>query len=291
MQTADFKALGTDIYLELTTPDFEWVLAALKYEADRFEKKYSRFIASSELCQLNAQLDKWHAVDEEWLYLLDQYLLVSAQTDQHICLATTALLEHWGYDATYNLKASAPVKTFAPLQLEIKNKRIRFNQPLDFGCLGKGHFLDQCRKILLEHQVETYLINAGGDLTFKGTKTQKLFLEDPRIKTRVIGECHLRDGFLCASSPSRRQWGDFHHLINVPDQLPAQAMQAVYVYCEATGLITDALSTAFFVMGYEKARRLWPDISNGYPNAALMLISGEGQVWQSDNFKVNLFTS
>lgn len=290
MTVASFKALGTEIFVEIPSEDFEAILNEIKQEAQRIETKFSRFLSDSELSQLNQALNQWHNVDEEWMYLLQEYQNVAALTGPALCLATTDLLEHWGYDAEYNLKREATSTTPKLLELGLKLGAFKSSQALDFGCLGKGYFLDQCRKILAGLEVVDYFINAGGDMTFEGAE-RSFYLEDPRVNGRHIGVCKLVRGFMCASSASRRQWGPFHHLIEPQTQQPAHEMLAVFVQSNTTGLITDALSTAFFVLGFERSQKKYELIKVQYPSLEILLISAQGKVWRSNHFIADLYTT
>jgi len=290
MPTASFKALGTEIFVEIPLKNFEGIFKCLEQEAQRIETKFSRFLSDSELSQLNQALNQWHNVDEEWMYLLQEYQNVAALTGPALCLATTDLLEHWGYDAEYNLKRAARSITPKLMELGLKPDAFKSSQALDFGCLGKGYFLDQCRKILTTFEVVDYSINAGGDMTFAGVE-RSFYLEDPRVNGRHIGTCKLENGFMCASSASRRQWGNFHHLIDTKNQQPASGMLAVFVQSNTTGLITDALSTAFFVMGFERSQKNYELIKAQYPSLEILLISAQGKVWRSNHFTADLYTT
>ncbi|NCP67589.1 FAD:protein FMN transferase [bacterium] len=289
----EFEALGTLIHIELPEAFFTEVFEILKEEALRIEQKFSRFIDSSDLSVLNQNLNQWSPVDEEFLFLLNQASSLTKQTHGLLDFGVTNLLNHWGYDKYYGLKASADFRKFESLTLETKPGLVRINVPVDFGCFGKGYFLDQCLNILKSFKVDQYLVNAGGDLlvsTADKYEPFKIFLEDPRLNTRVIGEIENYNGFICASSPSRRKWGDFHHLIDIESQLPAQEMSAVYVQKNISGLVADALCTALFVMGFKKAQLEWAKLNLINPDLEIMLISAEGKVWRSPHFKANLYT-
>lgn len=292
--SGDFEALGTTIMYGLPEVFFKDGTKALKDEAARIENKYSRFIESSAVCQLNQSLNVWVEVDAEFHTLLAFAQNLQTQTGEALNFGTTTLLEHWGYNAAYDLKSSAIKIGPELLVIRLKPEFVKINVPIDFGAFGKGYFLDQARLKLTSLGIEIYRVNAGGDITFKTdlfSTPFKYFFEDPRINKRVIGECELRDGFLCASSTSKRAWGNFHHLIDTAHSKPAQNMQAVYVQSDESGLVTDALSTAFFVMGFEKASSVFSEIKALYPSLELMCMSAQGQIWRSEGFKGTLYTA
>lgn len=291
MQSGEFEALGTFIYVSLPEASFNTLFPVLKNEAERIEAKFSRFLKHSTLSQLNGSLNQFQPVDEEFYALLWQANTLQIQTQGALNFGVTNLLEHWGYDAGYNLKRSASIKKIQTLKIDLKSGLVRISSPLDFGCFGKGYFLDQAVKILQKFSIETYRINAGGDLVSQapvGEISPKLFLEDPRLNLRVIGETRWV-GFLASSSPSKRKWGDFHHLVDPKISAPAFDMTAVYVQHKTNGLVADALSTAFFAMGFEAAVKAWPELNRIYSGMEGMFISASGEIWRSPDFEVTLY--
>ena len=293
IESGEFEALGTTINVELPSASFVQGFDFFKAEALRIEKKFSRFEPYSALSLLNKNLNEWQPIDDEFYNLLKTAQHLTNITHGRLNLGTTYLLTHWGYDADYNLKKTAEPKAFETLYLELKPGFVRLNVPLDFGSFGKGYFLDKAVSILQELGVASYLVNAGGDLVTKTVAPQAaptIFLEDPRLNKRVIGECKWANGVMCASSPSKRKWGAFHHLINIENQAPASDMLAVYVQYSGQGLVADALSTAFFVMGFEAATLAWENLNALYPTLEIMLIAPTGKIWRSPHFKVKLYT-
>ena len=288
-----FEALGTHITLEAPVGLMPSMEEVVKIEAERIEQKFSRFRATSELSQLNARLNEWVVLDEEFLKLLKNCSALTQQTAGVFDIGVHQMLEHWGYDADYNLQTDVNPKTFTALNLEIRHHEVRINTPIDLGACGKGYFLDCCAALLSPFNASGYILNAGGDLRCY-TKVEahpwKLFLEDPRCTDRAIGEIEMSQGVLCSSSPSRRAWGNFHHLVDTKLGQPAPNMAAVYVYHPTNGCLADALSTSFFVAGFDRAKELYDELKSTNEALAVMFISAEGDVWLSDNFGGQLYT-
>ena len=292
LKSGEFEALGTTIMYELPEAFFKTSSQAIKTEAERIEAKFSRFIETSDVCQLNKHLNEWVEVDAEFYFLLKTAHTLQTISHDQLNFGTTTLLEHWGYDAGYNLKAQAPAIAVEPLEIKLKPGLVKINVPLDLGAFGKGYFLDQVCEILKAHNVETFMVNAGGDISFKTKSTEppfKFFLEDPRTQKRLIGECERRHGFLCASSPSKRKWGVFHHLIKTKSAQPAEDYLITYVQGEDSGLIADALSTAFFVSNFKNIEANFAAYKTHFPSIEVLGVSAEGQIWRSTNFEGTLY--
>lgn len=96
-----------------------------------------------------------------------------------------------------------------------------------------------------------YVIDAGGDLLVHTDKPITIALEDPADPSNAVGTAEIDAGAFCASSPSRRHWGEaaghrLHHLLNAIDGLPVNDVAATWVTAPRTAL-ADGLATALFV--------------------------------------------
>ena len=96
-----------------------------------------------------------------------------------------------------------------------------------------------------------YVIDAGGDLLVHTDNPITIALEDPADPSNAVGTAEIGSGAFCASSPSRRHWGEaaghrLHHLLNAIDGLPVNDVAATWVTAPRTAL-ADGLATALFV--------------------------------------------
>ncbi|TPF93980.1 FAD:protein FMN transferase [Bifidobacterium sp. UTBIF-78] len=96
-----------------------------------------------------------------------------------------------------------------------------------------------------------YVIDAGGDLLIHTDEPITIALEDPADPSNAVGTAEISAGAFCASSPSRRHWGEvaghrLHHLLNAIDGLPVNDVAATWVAAPCTAL-ADGLATALFV--------------------------------------------
>lgn len=96
-----------------------------------------------------------------------------------------------------------------------------------------------------------YVIDAGGDLLVHTDEPITIALEDPANLSNAVGTAEIGAGAFCASSPSRRHWGEvaghrLHHLLNAIDGLPVNDVAATWVAAPCTAA-ADGLATALFV--------------------------------------------
>lgn len=280
------KHLGTPIVVTVVAHDEARALAAIErsfIECERIEKAYSRFSEGNELSTLNAQVGEWADVSDELYKLIEFGERVKERTGGAFDLTVKSILEGWGYDAVYSLREGVPGHTG---QVELADGRVKLGAPLELGGLGKGYAIDRMDSLLQDFA--HVCINAGGDLRVRGMdeegKPWRIVFEHPTDITKGIGYVDTSDLALACSSPSRRSWRNRHHLVDPRSGEAAGDMLAVYTQ-SGSALLADAYSTALFVLGYEKARELLPELP-----VEAMLVGKDGVAYRSAGFEGDLFS-
>ncbi len=286
MRRSDFteKHLGTPVRLVLVGEGaVEDLAREAFYECARIEKTYSRFLEGNELAALNAQVGEWAEVSAELYELIAFGEDMKRRTGGAFDLSVKSILEGWGYDSAYSFVEGTRGEVGA---LELADGRVRLTAPIELGGLGKGYAIDRVGAILAP--VENFLIDAGGDLLLRGCDDigapWRIAFEHPTDIAQAIGIFEGSDLALACSSPSRRNWGKRHHLVDPRSGEAAGAMLSVYTQAK-TALVADAYSTALFVLGFEKAQELLADA----PVEAL-LVGPRGEIFRTPGFAGELFT-
>lgn len=212
------KGLGTlwffDIYdKSLSKQVKEEIKNFLTYEIEVFEKKYSRFLESSDLSKLN-QNREFKDADFDFLNMLHKSILFNKISENNFNIAFGGILEKQGYGKTSNENLEKNKENIKSLDevLEIKNKDIFLKQNgvnLDLGGIGKGYLVDLLAKKLKEKfGLKYFLINAGGDIfvTSNNENEVKIALESPEDDKKYIGVVKLKNQALAASSNYKRIW-------------------------------------------------------------------------------------
>ena len=108
-------------------------------------------------------------------------------------------------------------------------------------------------------------------------------LEHPYDPARVVGVCHLKNQALCASSITRRCWGEgLHHILDGRTGQPVHDVVATWVVADNAAL-ADGLATALF---FTSARELESSFSFSY-----VRLLASGRVEASSSFEGELFVS
>lgn len=163
-------------------------------------------------------------------------------------------LERLGYDAQYSLRAHgspAPAPAWDGV-LTWEGTAITAAVPvvLDIGAAGKGMLVDLLVEELDDAGVESFCIDASGDLLVRGPEPLAVGLEHPYNPAQAIGVASLRNKALSASAANRRAWGDgLHHVLDGRTGEPVRTAVATWAVA-GTAVLADALATAlFFVPG------------------------------------------
>lgn len=203
-------------------------------------------------------------------------------------------LEYVGYDKVQILAESysdgakevVEEKYYAYLSAE--------NMTLDLGATGKGYALDKAREILDEAQVEGALVTVGGSILIYGKKssgeTWKIGVRDPlkpSDTSAMIGYLEFSPGtVICVSTSGgyekykTYEGKDYHHILDSKTGYPSDSgLLSVTVVCE-NGLVSDGLSTACYVLGYEKSLPLLEKY-----NAEAVFMDSEGNITVTDRLK------
>ena len=134
---------------------------------------------------------------------------------------------------------------------------------MDLGGIGKGYAADCVLAYLREAGVGGALLSFGSSVATLGEKGDgspfRISLRHPRNTTATVGALTDPSGVLSVSGDYERYVTvgnvQYHHILDPESGYPAHAgLASVAVLCES-GAWSDALSTAFFVMGREKAER------------------------------------
>ncbi|MET3350222.1 UNVERIFIED_ORG: thiamine biosynthesis lipoprotein [Arthrobacter sp. UYEF1] len=250
-----FDGIGTRWEISTPRPLDAGVRARLLTLVERYDGDWSRFRSDSTVSAMAREPGRYElpaeAADLGWLYRSLYDITGGAMTP-----LIGGSLERLGYDAAYSLRPKgfalpAPrwedvltwngqvLTTFAPLVLDI-------------GAIGKGQLVDLLAVELRSCGVDSFLIDASGDLLHRGPDPVSVALEHPYDPARAIGTVSLAGNALCASASNRRAWGDgLHHVLDGTTGLPVSTAVGTWTIAEST-MVADALATAlFFVPGSE----------------------------------------
>lgn len=132
---------------------------------------------------------------------------------------------------------------------------------IDLGAIGKGYAIDRVVAYLESTDIPGGVVSFGGNIAVFGAKQSgepyRIGLRDPQNTTGVVGYLQMPSGVISVSGDYERYvsiGGErYHHILDPATGYPTtNGLHSVAVICE-NGALADALSTALFVMGKERA--------------------------------------
>lgn len=175
------------------------------------------------------------------------------------------------------------------------SKNVTIDRPdmvLDLGAVGKGFALDIAEQILKEDSVSGGTISVGGSVLVYGAKQDgsvfRVGIRDPQGDAEdMIGYLEFAsDSNICVSTSGdyekyiEKDGTRYHHILDRKTGYPAESgLSSVTVVCQ-NGLYSDALSTACYVLGYEKSLPLLQKYK-----AEAVFIDKENQVTVTDGLR------
>lgn len=150
------------------------------------------------------------------------------------------------------------------MELDAAESSVAFARPgvgVDLGAIGKGYAVDRAAEELAQAGMTDFVVHGGfSSVLARGEHAGQggwpIGLKNPLFTEERYGTLLLRDGALATSGSNiqyfRYQGRRYGHLLDPRTGWPADALLSVSVMAP-TAAEADALSTAFYVMGLEKA--------------------------------------
>ncbi len=250
---ASFQAIGTGWEIQvdegLGSKGWAKLTERVYIRIQAFDKAYSRFRADSLVTAMSRSAGTYRLPPDAF-HMLEFYKKLNKLTKGNVTPLIGQVMADAGYDATYSLKpgklsrppAWEAVIDFSPTSLTLSQPAL-----LDFGAAGKGYLVDIIAELIEKAGATGYLINAGGDIRYRASDTTQLpvGMENPADTSEAIGIVNLHNQSLCASAGSKRQWGDYHHIISPESLSSPREIIATWVIADDT-MTADGLATALF---------------------------------------------
>jgi FAD:protein FMN transferase len=275
---------AVSLWDEIDDATFQEIRAEVIGASETFDQTYSRFIASSLVCELAATIGIAE-VPEDLMNMLRLYERLFRRTDGRCNPLVGFSLSDLGYDAEYSLHAKEgirPTPDFSEALRIVDDGHIELREPMliDVGALGKGYFLDRIAELLKTRGIRHFLADGSGDIVYQGPTDIRAGMEHPDDPAKVIGVVTMNKGSLCASGGNRRAWGGRHHIIDPASLNSPNEILATWVLAESAA-ISDGLATCLFLCDPEPLLAEW--------TFEYCILNSEYKVKRSAGFPAELF--
>lgn len=214
-------------------------------------------------------------VREDLLPLFATARAVAQETDGAFDPTVYPLTSAWGFtDGAYRapsdeeLDALLPRVGYERLHVDASARTVALESDarMDVGGVAKGFAADELRALLAERGATSALLDLGGNVTALGSKPDgspwKVGVADPAAPDQLAGTLELTDATASTSGDYQRFFVDdagvrHHHLLDPATGRPAESGLASVTVVGPDGARCDALSTALFVMGLDRAVDAW----------------------------------
>jgi len=289
-------AVEFQVYLNAAeSPDApEAALEALDI-VEGLENQMTVFRDDSEMAGINRRAaSESVAVEPQLFTLLQQALTLSSETDGAFDITAGPLSKLWGFHRRQgrfpgknDVKEALGTVGSRWVELDSEQRTIHFHRPgveVNLNAIGKGYALDRCTEMLRDSGIDNFLIHGGqSSILAAGSRAcgdqakpgWTVALRHPLRPDKRMAEIRLHDRALGTSGSGvqffhykGRRYG---HVLDPRTGWPAEGVLSATVIAP-TAAQADALSTAFYVMGLEKAEEYCAEHEEV---AAIMVCPGE----------------
>jgi thiamine biosynthesis lipoprotein len=163
---------------------------------------------------------------------------------------------------------------------------------ISLGGIAKGYAVDRASKVLLDRGIESFFVQAGGDLYTHGKKADgsdwSAGVRDPRgPEGSYFALLGVTDHAFSTAGDYERSYivngRRYHHIIDPRTGYPAMASRSVTIWAP-TALQADALDDAVFILGPEKGLAL----VESQDGVGAVIVDGHNKVWVSRRLQSKL---
>lgn len=242
-------------------------------EFDRLDAQMSNYRPASELSGINREAARQAVVVAPDLFqLIQDSLRVSEETGGAFDITVGPLVKAWGFfrgqgrvPSSAELAEVLKRVSYRHVHLNGEKREIRFDTPgvaIDLGAIAKGYALDRAAAILRADGITSALLSSGSSSLYAlgsppGERGWKVSIRDPYDKQKAADTVLLRNYSLSVSGNYEKFFKlhgkIYSHILDPKSGRPVEQMLSTAVLAPA-GEQTDALSTAFYVLGVERSR-------------------------------------
>lgn len=258
-------AMNTVINLKLYGKNGRENAEQLADEIKAIEKSLlSRYEEGSDVSRVNSSDGKATAVSPEVFDIISTAAEVSENCGGVFDITVGKITELWGFGednpkvpSKDEISALLPYVDSGKLKITGSEITLGENQAIDLGAVGKGAACDIIRNRLDTMSTDSAIISVGGSLLLYGKRDFSIGIANPDDAKQSMGTLKLSD--ICVSTSGdyeqcfEENGKTYHHILNANTGYPADShLRSVTVVCDS-GVLSDALSTACFAMGYNNS--------------------------------------
>lgn len=228
-------------------------------------KQLSRYTSGSEISRINSEAET--VLSDEMRDYITELLEVGKMSGGKFDIALGAVSDLWSFNdsprvpSTDELTEALSRSGSDKLSLSGNTLTRADGCIVDLGSAGKGIALDKVKSYLSDKKISSAVVSVGGSVLLYGKGSFNVGVRDPWGDAgRSVMTVKLGAGCVSTSGSYERcfeQGGKrYHHILDPDTGLPVENGLVSVTVISDSGLLSDALSTACFVLGAEGGAKL-----------------------------------
>lgn len=228
-------------------------------------KQLSRYTSGSEISRINSEAET--VLSDEMRDYITELLEVGKMSGGKFDIALGAVSDLWSFNdsprvpSTDELSEALSRSGSDKLSLSGNTLTRADGCIIDLGSAGKGIALDKVKSYLSDKKISSAVVSVGGSVLLYGKGSFNVGVRDPWGEAgRSVMTVKLGAGCVSTSGSYERcfeQGGKrYHHILDPDTGLPVENGLVSVTVISDSGLLSDALSTACFVLGAEGGAKL-----------------------------------
>lgn len=270
-----FFALDTVVTVRTVGRDAKQALAAVKEQIASANIQFSAHDPASEVSKINENAGQWVSVSAQILEQLAIAAELQATLPDTFSPFLLSVSEAWGFGKDTDVlptkaQIAALLAQIEGATVEIDRAQSRVKIPaqtkIDLGAVAKGMIGKMLTQTLSAYRLTGAYLSLGGNVQLYREKADgtpwRIALTDPAAPQQLLGILQTDAKAIVTSGGYQRyvtapDGTRYHHILDPKTGYPAKSgLASVTVICE-DGAWADALSTALFVAGEERAVAYW----------------------------------
>ncbi|MBF4505399.1 FAD:protein FMN transferase [Flavobacterium sp. JLP] len=285
------------------TLEAEKNIEAVIAEITRIENLISDWKPTSQISEVNQNAGiKPVKVDREVFELTQRAIKLSEITNGGFDVSFAAMDRIWKFDGSMTEMPSAEAIKKSVEKVGFKNIILDSAQStiflklkgmkIGFGALGEGYATDKCRAMMIAKGIKAGIINGSGDMSTWGKQPNgnpwKIGITNPFDPEKLLAIVPLEEQAVTTSGSYEKfvvfNGKRYSHIINPSTGYPATGLCSVSVF-GPNAETANGLSTSLMVLGQKEGLLLLQK----YPEYSCIMITDNGKVIKSKNFKIKKF--